>query len=70
MSQAMFYVASRPGWPGYYASCVDEPQWIVDTGKTVAQWKRKGDTVTRVDAEEGKRGMAEFIAWRKEQRKP
>lgn len=55
--EAMFYVASQPGKPGFYAACVDDPAYKKDTSKFVAEHIRKGATVTRVTGSEMRAGL-------------
>lgn len=50
MDAPMFYVAEDPKQPGCaFAACVDRPEWVELTAKSVAGWKRRGAIIKRVD---------------------
>lgn len=59
-------VATKPGAPGAYASCVDEPDWLVDW---VVERLHEGATIQRVTCNRGHAMLQTYIAWCDEQDK-
>ena len=70
VDNAMCYVASKDGMPGFCAAAVDEPKYKKDTAKEVAGWVRDGLTVTRVSVEKARAGLGEYFAAKKSRQSP
>jgi len=62
---AMCYVASHPGEPGYFFASVIDPKRAKEDAKEIAKLIRKGATISRVSVEAARAGLSEYFASRK-----
>ena len=66
--EPMMYVAADPAQPGAaWAACVDDPRWVKDTARDIAQWVREGATVMRVTPDVASEMM---MKWKRPEKKP
>lgn len=59
-------VATKPGIPGAYASCVDEPKWLADWS---VEHLLTGAVLQRVSCNRGHVMLLEFMKWSDEEEK-
>lgn len=61
MDESFCYVAAETGKPGYFAACIDRPEYKKATAKDVAGWLRRSATITRVTTDEANHGLREWL---------
>ena len=60
--ERMVYVAVDPTQPGAaYACCMDDPRWVKDTAKDIAEWVRKGAIIMRVTPEIAREMLGKWV---------
>ena len=60
--ERMVYVAADPKQPGAaYACCMDDPRWVKDTAKDIAEWVRKGAIIMRVTPERAREMLSKWV---------